>query len=170
MQTKVVIWLGLKKNLSDTTFAFLHGVLERKDAEAWAQHTIRAPELKFILDALALLFLRKYLYRIWIVQEILSARETMVYYGSNSICLDDFLRATEFMLKQCEVDGGAHVTSVTFARIILTEGLRGIERSRGLFIHGLPDLFDMLKTFKSTISTDPGDKVYGIIGLTKCTG
>jgi hypothetical protein len=57
---EVAIWLGTKYENSNLAFVFLSGVLERADAEAWAQKLLIDPNSEVYLCALTLLLLRQY--------------------------------------------------------------------------------------------------------------
>jgi hypothetical protein len=163
---EVTIWLGIERHRSDLAFDFLHGVLERADAEAWARKILTDPESKIFLSALCILFLRPYWDRIWIIQEVFSARKRTVYCGSNSISWARLIKARDYILHLCETTGASRITSTNFTKVMATEGPKSIIIPWNVDTQSLPDLLEMLLSFRTKISTDPRDKVYGITGLT----
>jgi hypothetical protein len=97
-------------------------VLERADAEAWAQKLLIDPNSEVYLCALTLLLLRRYWYRIWIIQEVSSARQVTVYCGLNSIRLTEFMKARDYIRLQCFTTGLSSITIPYFFRVLNTEG------------------------------------------------
>jgi hypothetical protein len=163
---EVAIWLGIEGDNSGLGFDFLHGALERADAEAWTQNILTDPTLGDFLLALDSLYLRPYWDRIWIVQEVFSARKSMVYCGSNSISWTRLIKAADFIQQQIKSIGASRLTSPTTSRVMASEGPNVLEVPWDIDTKRLPDLFEMLLRFRDSVSADPRDKVYGIVGLT----
>jgi len=94
---EVAIWLGIECHCSDLAFEFLYGVLEREDAEAWTQNILTDLTFEVFLIALCRLLIRSYWNRIWILQEVFSARKKTVYCGSNSISWNGLIKAIDYI-------------------------------------------------------------------------
>jgi hypothetical protein len=164
--SRVIIWLGIEESYSGYAIEFLHGVLGRADAEEWVRKVLTSPDHEFYLIALRFLFIRPYWYRIWIVQEVVSAREIIVSCGSSSISWASLIKARDYLMKQIMIIGRSRITNADFARAIHTEGPQIIRKAAYHPPQTLPDLLEMLLHCRKRTSTDPRDKVYGIAGLT----
>ncbi|KAL3420136.1 hypothetical protein PVAG01_08635 [Phlyctema vagabunda] len=161
----VNVWLGLKNNDSDAALALakdLHNCASETEVSDIVQDPARAEDIR----ALVFLFRRQYWWRIWVIQEVHSARCAMVYCGNHVIpwpALDrvcDMLKSEETHLRRLYYD------SPSFIRTLVSGGPRGLQLSRfsPSETHA-PPLLELLLSHKSKKSTDPKDKVYALVGI-----
>jgi hypothetical protein len=118
-------------------------------------------------DALVCLFRRRYWSRVWVVQEIASASQAVVYCGPDFVEWDMLILASDifhdsspilreaFEQHSCEILGhnGPRKVSNRLLR------LSGIPRVSMRHIGRVVQVYTHLK------ATDPRDKIYGLIGL-----
>ncbi|CAM1505801.1 Fc.00g114380.m01.CDS01 [Cosmosporella sp. VM-42] len=93
--------------------------------------------------------------RSWIVQEVVAGKEVIVLYNGKSYDWKDLAMANRVTANE-QVDIKAYIGKMNMTNI-------GDLQSEGL--DKLPDLFDLVTTFRSLDATDPRDKVYAFRGL-----
>ncbi|KAF8848092.1 hypothetical protein BDZ45DRAFT_709407 [Acephala macrosclerotiorum] len=114
------------------------------------------------------LFRREYFWRIWVVQEITCAKKAEVHCGSKSIPWLDFLEIGNIIEKVKKAFQETTYHNRPAAKFSLMTG-----GPRNLIVHQMegtsfqaPPLLGMLRSHAGKHSTNPHDKVYGVLGLT----
>jgi len=82
---QVCVWLGGKANDSDLAFGVLYKLKKVIYIDLLVKIILGNPDHKRHLRALEVLFSRRYWFRVWVVQEIASAREITVHCGNDVI-------------------------------------------------------------------------------------
>ncbi|KAE8443174.1 hypothetical protein EG329_002272 [Mollisiaceae sp. DMI_Dod_QoI] len=162
--TGVAVWLGLENNGSQ-------GALQlARDLAACASRDhiialVSDPSKKKDLEALVVLFRRQYWWRIWVIQEVSSARRATVYCGSEAISWTDLDKVCD-TLKEAEAElHSIFYKHPSFIRTLTHGGPRGLQLSRFSPTVSAPPLFELLLSHKSKKSTDPKDKVFALVGI-----
>ncbi|RDW64068.1 hypothetical protein BP5796_10570 [Coleophoma crateriformis] len=159
----VNVWLGLQNHDSGAAIELVDELNTCTPSEVGG--IIQDPQRADQIKALVVLFRRQYYFRIWVVQEVQSARKAVVYCGPNVIpwiVLDkvcDILKREEIHLQKI------FYKSPSFIRTLVSGGPRGLQLSRYSSTDLAPPLSELLLSHKSKKSTDPKDKVYALVGI-----
>ena len=160
----VAVWLGLENSKSSEAIRFSRD-LAACNEEAAASALVQDPARKEHLEALVVLFRRQYWWRIWVIQEVSCARDSIVYCGTdaitwrelNSVC--DIFKAEEGHLRDLFYNKPSSWWT------LIRGGPRSLQLSRYSPDLDAPPLLELLLSHKSKKSTDPKDKVYALIGI-----
>lgn len=173
----VAVWLGPEEDDSDLATALLQDV-----AIATAQSGDGHIQVKSIfsraqdrsLPALAALFERGYWDRLWIVQEIFNAASIHIYCGSSQPLpwavyetasrvfrqykreLEDFLPKNDSIVSR---------NQYSYSQILAYSGPGSLPELNSLVRLGDEALLPVLRACRRKLSSDPKDKVFGILGV-----
>lgn len=171
---QVIIWLGLEKDDSAEAHQLLHGLAH---AKLQLGHDTN-------LSSVVSLFDRDYWSRLWVVQEILNARDIVVQCGFLQLPWDDYTQASR--LFQAERDTLVKIPALVpgsydFTRLITSQhrlsplqiliyhgpaSISHIQEARELYSDdSLSCLLHLLRLSRSKLASDPKDRVYGLLGL-----
>ncbi|KAJ9606843.1 hypothetical protein H2200_008853 [Cladophialophora chaetospira] len=167
--TQVIIWLGTESNDSNLAFGLLKDLHQCRLSDQALESRLQHPDVERGLKAVAALFVRPYWLRIWIVQEVTLAQNPVVYCGNDTITAAALNEVQQelFNLNSTTIK----VISAMFGRdalerhAITHQGPRSIYISRNAFLSKRLSLFGGLEYHSPKSSTDPRDKVYGLLGL-----
>ncbi|KAH7370401.1 heterokaryon incompatibility protein-domain-containing protein [Rhexocercosporidium sp. MPI-PUGE-AT-0058] len=170
--TEVTIWIGKEGFLTVEAFALL-----KKMSDAWCSYkTVREPryihhpsDLPFDQSLLDLdnrvlwneieeLFSRSYFERIWIVQELVSARRALLYCGDYTMKWEQFHQ------------GLALIQRCSFIKRQPSAALLGICCVEDRVRNEGCSMLQLLGLLNYSKFTDPRDKIYGILGLISAYG
>lgn len=166
--SQVVIWLGPPSHRGDVAAKFLKLVFDncpRGSEIAWLKNHLMkdntlAPEWK----AMAGFLNRAWWNRIWIVQEIVLAKEALILCGSASLTwtqLEYSLHHTSLLLDELKTqvqDSGEHA--------LIRDRIRKIKRVTALRQRKESlNAVDVLDNVGSNDCTDKRDKIYGLLGI-----
>jgi hypothetical protein len=188
---EVCVWLGESYDNSSIAFEFVSKVAKFSGQDLSKE--ILVPGNLKALKALVSLFKRSYWSRVWIVQEIATARSITVYCGSDSLPFNDLYTLPHKLFNDCIVPLSAALNSDTDAQTLWRGGpvnlisyeMRAKQTGAGLVsgpieltqhfikvgdsshvkIYPWPSLLDLLVRHRSRQSTDPRDKVYALVGI-----
>ena len=153
----VVVWLGLVSSSSPLAFSFVRDLYEHLNEPSYFQETLSNPREAPRLEALLHLLRREYWYRIWVIQEVNSARSLVLKCGSDTMEWEHLVKvqkelcnARYFFNKSLYV-GGPIVLG-------LPNSVSSSTEPRGLC--------EALRFFNLQSASDPRDMLYAIIGLT----
>jgi hypothetical protein len=165
--TQIVVWLGPASNCSDVAVKFLTLVFDKcprgREAE-WFKNLMKGNNLATEWKALASLLARAWWNRIWIVQEIVLAREALILCGTASITWDQLEYSLHYTSNavddiQTQVqDPKDH----TFIRDLVRKIGRLIAIRRRKDNLNVVDVFDNVG---SNECSDKRDKIYGLLGI-----
>lgn len=165
MQARTIAWLGEEADNSQDAVELIQE-LSSSDSPA---DISQAPNFSHRLLALKHLCERPWWNRVWIIQEYVVGRASTLICGTESLCSGNLHNAVRD-LRDMTVDGSLRPVldsirdSKAFKRIESFEIL-GTWWSNAVG-GGIPlDLLTVLLTSRSSLASDPRDKVYGILGL-----
>jgi len=138
--SSVVSWLGLDSRHSASTIDFLRN-LSMAAAERTSEETMLPKCPKDKRKAIRKLLKRQYWKRVWIVQEVVLARDILIMCGSASINLAEYILGTERSI-------GMNITANLEAQ--------RCKRREGCQVR----LCDILTMREKSLSTDPRDKIF----------
>ncbi|KAF4929090.1 Heterokaryon incompatibility protein 6, OR allele [Colletotrichum viniferum] len=127
---------------------------EPETSVAW-KYTVKGNTIELGEDLIKL----SYLTRMWVIQEVASARCAWVLYGSRGARWEDFIRppdvdAVDFQSKSAHGAYELLVNSHPWLQIAIQPKLRGVE-----------ELYELMIRTASCKATDPRDKVFALLGL-----
>lgn len=173
----VAVWLGPKGDDSDRATALLEDVATAAQTGAGriqvkSIFSSRAQDKS--LPALAALFEREYWNRLWIVQEIFNAASIYVYCGSSrplpwtvyqtaSRAFQQYKRDLEELLPRTH-----NIVSrkqYSYPQILAYSGPGSLPELDSLVTLGDEALLEVLRACRRKLSSDPKDKVFGILGV-----
>ena len=179
----VVAWLGEEDKYTVPALRLLYGLSGlwdwwSDDAKAAIRHLAHNEEFKSFWLALGHFFARTWWTRMWIVQEIVLAKDAILVCGRWCVSWDRLCKATP-VLMDSSTDELFEATLVTGDFRHFHAALRGIgllkclketsmeigHNSTGTSSREKCRLSALLHIGRSYEATDPQDKVYGILGL-----
>ncbi|CZR63673.1 related to heterokaryon incompatibility protein het-6 [Phialocephala subalpina] len=162
--TNVAVWIGLENNNSGGALQLardLNACTSREEITALVSDPFKKPDL----EAMVILFRRQYWWRIWVIQEVSSARQATVHVGKDAISWQELDRVCN-ILKEAETElHSLFYKHPSYIRTLTHGGPRGLQLSRFSPHLSAPPLFELLLSHKSKKSTDPKDKVYALVGI-----
>jgi len=178
----VAIWLGPEMDDSITAMRALaeislKEVSMRPGTNEYMKHLISTQAGKAELASVVALFERDYWNRLWVVQEVFNGKNIMVYCGSGSVSWTVFRTAAEvFWRYKSQIDyyfpgGIIHseqrntATQFTYSQVLVYHGPSSIPSDESFEGLGEEALLEVLRSCRSKLTSDPKDKLYGILGL-----
>ncbi|RDL31016.1 uncharacterized protein BP5553_09805 [Venustampulla echinocandica] len=162
---QVSVWLGEHSEDSPLAWKLLKELHVASNLTTVIQsHRLRA------FDALKDLFRREYWWRIWVVQEVNSNENTVVYCGEDHMSWSDLLQASGRIEKATRIILDAVYHDQPHSIYTLTSGgPRNLRIQRHSNTRAdekkLPLLVDLLYSHESKLSSEDVDKVYALVGL-----
>lgn len=173
----VAVWLGPEADDSDLATALLQNVATAAQSGAGriqVKNIFPSGAKDQSLPALAALFERDYWNRLWIVQEIFNAVSVSVYCGSSQPLpwavyqtasgvfqkhkrdLEDFLPRNNSIVSRKQY---------SYPQILAYSGPGSLPELDALVSLGDEALLEVLRACRSKLSSDPKDKVFGVLGV-----
>lgn len=165
---RVIVWLGKEAEDSDIAMQLLMELKDRNMDQKWIEDTVGSSALSKPYLALAKMLLRPYWYRLWIVQEIAFARDAVLHCGALSIsysAVEDFSETFDTVFQKFDYD---HKDPVRILSIRTSIGIGGpsIMPKLGAARYSTrTPLLNLLIEHRDKISSDPRDKLFGLIGM-----
>ncbi|PQE05115.1 hypothetical protein CJF31_00006087 [Rutstroemia sp. NJR-2017a BVV2] len=162
---QVSIWLGEHSENSPLAWKLLKELHVASNLTTVIQsHRLRE------FDALKDLFSREYWWRIWVVQEVNSNENAVVYCGEDHMSWSDLLQASGRIEEATKIILDTVYYDQPHSIYTLTSGgprnLR-IQKNSNTRVHKekLPPLVDLLYSHANKFSSEDVDKVYALVGL-----
>jgi hypothetical protein len=165
--TMVAVWLGSKSSNSPLAFKLVRDLTHCsvENLSALIKDPTRAEQIK----ALRQLYYRDYWWRIWVIQEVVVAKNATIYCGEESIPWDDLDGISDILalVKEDLSNMMYHHPDSVFK--LLPSGPRSMKLFRitrpTLSTNDQTPLLELLRSHMSKYSSDPRDKVYGLVGI-----
>ena len=164
---KVRIWLGEEYDDSGLALRFAKKVSDESTKLA-LRKLIQDPASVQGLVALGRLFSRPYWKRVWVVQEIICAKDIIVHCGPDSISWSDLSTASTQLNNNHYFLALVFHTSLGRVGDLVRGGPAGLKLGTGLSANGefaRNNLFELLLTHEIKLSTDPKDRIYALVGI-----
>ncbi|KAG4433046.1 hypothetical protein IFR05_011464 [Cadophora sp. M221] len=162
----VAVFLGLETNRSAAAMMFARELNTCASAEE-VRRLVEDPKQKEVIEGLVSLFRRQYWWRIWVIQEVSSAKKATVYCGNHEISWTELDRVCDLLKEVSDNLQSLFYKQPSYIRTLTFGGPRGLQLSRFSRNISAPPLLELLLTHKSKKSTDPKDKVYALIGVSE---
>lgn len=184
---RVAIWLGPEADDSELALALIHKVGTSTKLPGHIDKQTASPFTKAHVAATAALFDRDYWYRLWVVQEVFNAREISVYCGRSFLPWSLFketskvLRNSKTILDRNFPVGSRsehyyfknsnlsvpqalrHQGPTSFLELGSPSELRDLETKKDEVV--FKRLLEVMKMCRRKLSSDPKDKVFGVLGV-----
>ncbi|KAK0105888.1 hypothetical protein ONS95_004400 [Cadophora gregata] len=160
----VAVFLGLESNRSKAAMGVARDLNSCASIDE-VRNLLKDPERIEGIEGLVRLFRRQYWWRIWVIQEISSAREATVYCGEDEISWTDLDKVCDLLKEAIEELQSLFYKHPSYVRTLTHDGPRGLQLSRFSPNIAAPPILELLLSHKSKSSTDPKDKVYALIGV-----
>ncbi|UNI19424.1 hypothetical protein JDV02_005608 [Purpureocillium takamizusanense] len=156
---RVLVWVGSARNDTKLAFTQLDRLAAAISATSDAVETIWEEKgMGSWIDCLNDLIQRPYWNRAWTVQEVVLARDAVLYCGPHTTCFFDLAR----VLVHPTAPKHLNVTYGLYSYLKQTFALRSqLSRDPAL------GLFALAYSFRHRLVSEPRDKVYAFIGLLK---
>ncbi|KAF2006902.1 hypothetical protein P154DRAFT_421176 [Amniculicola lignicola CBS 123094] len=170
----VAIWLGPEADESDLAVELIQEVAANADSAEHISSLISSHDTKPALAAVVALFERNYWRRLWVVQEVYNAQSVIVHCGSTKRPWVDYTKAAEvFVDHRAELDRDFHRRSsygisrnqFTYSQVLAYQGPRSLPDLGSLAKLGRESFLEAMCACRRKLSTDPRDKVFGILGV-----
>ncbi|KAK0619060.1 heterokaryon incompatibility protein-domain-containing protein [Immersiella caudata] len=171
----VAIWLGPEADDSDLATDILKRVASDDDPQALLSFLTKLS--RRTLGTVVALFEREYWRRLWVVQEVFHAKDIMVYCGSSSLPWSDYKRASDaFVNNKAHIshffpshvpqsDRRAVATHFGFAQVLTYQGPASLPDLASITGLGDASLLEVMRACRRKLSTEPRDKVFGLLGV-----
>jgi len=164
---QVVIWVGSAANRGDMAVRFLRQVFEncpRGGEAAWFKRLMKDNDLSLQWKAIAGFLGRAWWTRIWIVQEVVLAKEALILCGTASMTWTQLEYSLHYTSNQLD-ELKTHVKdSADYA--LIRDRLRKVARLTA--IRRRKDNLNVIDVFDNVGGndcTDKRDKIYGLLGI-----
>ncbi|KAI1426725.1 heterokaryon incompatibility protein-domain-containing protein [Xylaria sp. FL1777] len=145
--TKVAIWLGPAENDSQLATDFLQDIVIRKDDPKEITAFLLSPTQLRAIEAVVHLFQRDYWKRLWVVQEVFNAKAIKVFCGGPiGLPWRVYTKAAHILQSY---EGPNSLLDMDSAKSLLREG----------------SLLDIMRAYRRKLTSEPRDKVFGILGV-----
>lgn len=180
---RTVIWLGGNNIDFEDTLDSIRGVLDHMRTETDDFHNLKdvvsnetgflqaddSKNLRAYLDALIPLYSRPWFQRLWVVQEAALSSNCVCVCGSYDISWLDVARVAVWLkVKIPQSHGTARLDCPGIDNAVVI--WQYSERDYGIYGPGKPQYFslgNLLANSRHFAATNPRDKVYGLLGLTR---
>jgi hypothetical protein len=174
-QAQIVhIWLGCEEQGSEGAMKFLLHIQENKPDDDWIFQGLYDNSAKSTLDGVTALFRRPYWKRVWIIQELVCAKNAVVHCGNLSIRWSTVLRLQRLLAKwaqesNCPTPANPRTqmrfefsNAVIFVnKIQMFRGQAEAWRAKDK----TTTLFGLLCGMDGYQATHPKDRIYALLGL-----
>ncbi len=171
----VVVWLGDEDEDTVTAFHFITQLSENKHLSELTIHTTHdlwdVKDRSLTMNSMVEMVNRAWWKRMWTTQEIILAKSPMVVCGFHIIEWDDIVKAATFSRKHhltcCAlVDRNSKGLGPGGFIESFREPVNHLENYRTLRQQSIStDILELLGGFANRATTDPRDKLYGLLGL-----
>ncbi|KAH8767593.1 heterokaryon incompatibility protein-domain-containing protein [Hyaloscypha finlandica] len=162
----VIIWLGPADEHSSRALALSRSLVLHEEVQQDSSQLINDPKRRHQFRGFQMLLQRPYWSRVWVIQEVNSAKKGMVMCGQDSVAWTDLLRAQNIINSNRSALWRLATDDPLLSGIRPTIWADG---PRGLLPHIKnhdPSLFEALTWHSDKLSSLPEDKVYALLGIT----
>jgi hypothetical protein len=166
---EVLVWLGSSIGEAPLAFDLCEDLYRNRDSNKDIERILGDPSNLQNLQALIHPFRRPYWMRLWVIQEINSAKKLEILCGrckinwSNAVAVQNVLHLYHRKLVSQLLTEEPGLLDLGFA--ILFQGPQSLELSQYNGSLALPSLYSLLCKFWKQGTSDPKDRIYALVGL-----
>ncbi|KAI1132540.1 heterokaryon incompatibility protein-domain-containing protein [Nemania abortiva] len=176
----VAVWLGPSADDSELAIKFLQNIYTTKENSRKITELLLSPSQLHSVRAVAFLFQRDYWKRLWVTQEVFNAANIKVYCGNSAgLPWDIYENATRiFQEHKKELDSyfsmnttakGSRLSgtqnSFSYSQALVYEGPNNLYNFGSLDGLGKESLLVVMRACRRKFTSEPRDKIYGILGM-----
>ncbi|GAB1315425.1 hypothetical protein MFIFM68171_05635 [Madurella fahalii] len=173
----VAIWLGPEADDSDLATDILKRVAEEADNPQALLSFLTRKLSRRTLGTVVALFEREYWRRLWVVQEVFHAKDITVYCGSSALPWSVYKRASDaFVNNKAHIshffpshvpqsDRSTVATHFGFSQVLTYQGPASLPNIASITGLGDASLLEVMRACRRKLSTEPRDKVFGLLGV-----
>ncbi|PVH81818.1 hypothetical protein DL98DRAFT_162481 [Cadophora sp. DSE1049] len=170
---EVCVWLGPGYEDSHLAFQFMQEMYDHRNDVQWIDQRFAQPEAKEALVALDDLLGRNYWWRMWIVQELVSAKFISLHCGAaaiGAVALDETQSLFRAMQSRERGFNGDHLFNLMPAEVdsrvrLMYRGMYDVRIFQNAFEAQTLSFFQTLLYNWQRETTEPRDMVYGLAAL-----
>lgn len=164
--SQVIVWLGPSSSQTEMAMKLIFKLRDHRQDRKYIKKKISDPKSLKGFEAIIKLFTLDYWYRAWVVQEVCSAKNIIVYCGNFSIPWQDLVSVQ----KMLEEDYDNEILAISSSN----PAMRSTISRRGPYLLRLidrdlraepPDLFEIVIKHITKQASDPRDKIYAFVGV-----
>ncbi|KAI8633540.1 heterokaryon incompatibility protein-domain-containing protein [Xylariaceae sp. FL1651] len=178
--TEVAIWLGPSENDSHLAINFLMEMVNAEADPKAITALLSSPTRLRAIEAVVHLFQRDYWKRLWVVQEVFNAKTLQVYCGDSAgLSFNVYKRAAHiFQRHKKDLDISYSISSLprskrysalqsslSYSQALVYEGPNNLLHFDSLNGLGEESLLNIMRAFRRKLTSDPRDRVFGILGV-----
>jgi hypothetical protein len=169
--TRVIVWLGPSSEDRIKALKLVSELDEHFCDRTYIEKRIADPESLEDIYALCRLFNLDYWKRVWVVQEVFAAKDIVVYCGSYSIPWQNLVNVQKILSESYDDQLVNVLRKHPAMRGYITwygpDALRLVD---GDLPADLPDLFEIVLKHSWKEASDPRDKIYAFVGISRQNG
>jgi hypothetical protein len=166
--SRVVVWLGPASEDRIHALELVSELDKHSHDGAYIEKKIANPESLEDFYALCRLFDLDYWKRVWVVQEVFSAKAIVVYCGSYTIPWQNLVSVQKMLSENYDAQLGVIFRDHPAMRGYITwHGPHALRLVYGDLPADSPDLFEIVLKHASKQASDPRDKIYAFVGILK---
>jgi hypothetical protein len=165
----VAIWLGPEADNSNMALELLSEIVKSQESSARIREIIKSPIHRACFKALVVLFDRDYWKRLWVVQEVMNAKDITVYCGPYALPWDTYATASRLFWQYQPDLIRAFLNPWHLSQELSSSGQTWAEMlgafGPGRLTSGSKGLLEALLYHRGKSCAEPRDRVYGILGI-----
>jgi hypothetical protein len=173
----VIVWLGEASANSSLAFSLLDSIMENLHNNEIVGQILKSRSNDSALDSLSEILRRDYWSRVWVIQEVHFAKQITVHCGPHSIPWTKIVEVQKALverflhtLNEVSQDPTQAMDHLQYLRhAIQFRGPQSLVLDRSNLCRDIQqiDLFECLMMHRLKEATDPRDKIYALVGLTR---
>jgi len=169
--SKVLVWLGPSSISSLESLELVSELYKNSHDRVYIEKKIADPECLETFYGLCRLFELDYWRRVWVVQETSSAKDIIVHYGADSLPWKVLVGVQKLLCENYDDQLASIFRKHPAMRGYITwHGPNALRPVYGNTSVELPDLVEMVLKHVSKDASDPRDKIYAFVGISKQSG
>ena len=174
----VAIWLGPQTDNSELAVRLLDEIAAIAEYPDRITSLIKTRAATKDFAAVVSLFERDYWRRLWVVQEVLNARDIWVFTGGSTLHWSVYKTASQVFWRHKNdlayyfpaVSSGARGQGISpnqfsFSQALVYQGPKSLPELKSLTALGEESLLHVMRALRRKTCSDPRDKVFGILGI-----
>ncbi|KAI1125016.1 heterokaryon incompatibility protein-domain-containing protein [Nemania abortiva] len=174
--TRVAIWLGPSENDSQLAEELLQDIVITENNPKEITSLLLSPTRQRAVEAVARLFQRDYWQRLWVVQEVFNAKAIKVYCGDSAGLPWGVYKRAARIFQRHKRDLDFHFSasrrryssvhgSLNYSHALAYEGPNSLLDLDSVYGLGEASLLNVLRGCRRKLTSEPRDRVFGILGV-----
>jgi hypothetical protein len=174
---EVVAWLGPSYHESHLAFQIVAELYEHRESPGWVTERFSKPDMEQMLKSLGKLLGHDYWWRMWVVQEIVLAKNVVICCGDDSMEGKCLHAVQKLFVRIIEHEGfsrdhllqAIRPADVNIRNILLGLGIKPFLSWKEELISTKPSFYECMLHHFYKVASDPRDLIYGLAALANRT-